>query len=152
MGEIVRKLLPTKKLKTRILKEVAQKKRIGYIRYDSDLDTLMLLFVSPEKETIVHYLGDDIALLYDPDTREIVGFQIEAFKKSFLPEHAGVQRVWKLSEAAGIKDFGDMIIKVEKTQPIITREIFKASGNILKSIGLPRALRNSLINNNLVPA
>lgn len=152
MGEIVKRLFETKKLKTRILEEIAQKKRVGYIRYDAEVDTMTLLFVSPDKETVVHYLEGNIALLYLPDTRDIVGFQIEAFEKSYLPEHSGVERVWNFKEATGISDFGEMIIKIEKIQPIITQEIFKASGSLLESIGLSESLKKSLTNSNLVPA
>jgi len=152
MGKVNRRLIPTKKLKSNILKEVAKRKRRVYLRYDSDVDTLMLMFISPDKETVVHYIDDNTALLYEPGSREIVGIQIEAFERSFLPQHTGVEQVWRFSEGTGIRDFGDVITKVETIQPIITQEILKASGSLLANAGLSQSLRDSLVSSNLVPA
>lgn len=51
------------------------------LRYDSESD---MLIAAPATESIVHYVDERLALLYDPDTLEVVGFQIEALCHSFL--------------------------------------------------------------------
>lgn len=62
--------------------------------YDPTFDAAIILLVPPEVETVVHYLEDDehVALLYDPETMEVVGLQIEGFARSFLPRHEALQR------------------------------------------------------------
>ncbi len=61
--------------------------------YAPAFDAAMILLVPPEVETVVHYLeGDEqMALLYDPETMEAVGLQIEGFARSFVPQHEALQ-------------------------------------------------------------
>lgn len=51
------------------------------LHYDSESD---MLIAAPATESVVHYIDEHLALLYDPDTLEVAGFQIEAFCHSFL--------------------------------------------------------------------
>ncbi len=131
MAEIER-LISTDKLKTTLLANFARKQSRLFVNYDSEFDALFLLFVPPETETVVHYLDEHVALLYQPGTLEIVGMQVEDFEHSFLPKHDTVRRAWRLSEA-GIKleDVGDLILAVERMKPQIAREIVRAAGDLL---------------------
>jgi len=125
-------LIETSSLRTKTLGEKAKNKEMPIVRYDREFDSFMLLFVPPMTETVVHYVDDHVALLYEPESREIVGLQIEDFVRSFLPNHASLQKIWRLSEAMGskekVKDLGDMIFIVETVKPKMVREVIEASG------------------------
>ena len=65
-----------------------------YFQYDKEADILILQFVPREVKTVVHYVDDHVALLYQAQDLEIVGLQVEAFERSFLPNHEEVRRLW----------------------------------------------------------
>jgi len=119
--------MPTSKLKTSYLKKYSLLPSHLFVRYDPVFDALMILLVSPETETVVHYVDDHVGLLYLPETLEIVGLQVEAFEHKFLPAHNEVQRVWRLSDTCDLEDAGDLILAVERQTPIIAREVAKAA-------------------------
>jgi hypothetical protein len=127
----IERLVATEQLKTNRLAEIVSKD-MSYqphsIRYDSEFDALLVLLAPPQGETIVHYVDDHVALIYEADSMEIVGMQIEAFEHAFLPKHATIQRVWRLSDT-GIKleDFGDLSLAVEQMRPRVVHEIVKAT-------------------------
>ena len=129
----IKQLISTAELKTTLLSKLAAEKSGHiYIKYDDVFDALMLLVVSPERETVVHYMDDHVALLYLPATLEIVGLQVEDFEYSFVPQHEAVSRVWRLSDS-GVKleSFGDVILAIEKAKPEVAREVVKATEHIL---------------------
>lgn len=64
----------------------------GRSRYDNFDDTLIVLFVDPNEETVARYVDQNVALLYEPDTLEIVGFQIEGFNRSYAKAAAAERR------------------------------------------------------------
>jgi hypothetical protein len=107
----IKPLRSTHQLKTTYLR---QKPPALHVKYDAAFDTFTLLLVPPETETIVHYLDNYVAFLYEPDTKEIMGIQIEAFERKFLPKHEAVRCVWKLSDDChDLQDVGDMILAFE---------------------------------------
>jgi hypothetical protein len=113
---------------------------IAYLRYDDSFDALTLMLVAPSDscETVVHYVDSHIGLLYDPETFEVVGFQIEAFEKSFVPQHANVGKVWKLSgDDLRSKDFGELTIRIDALKPKIVKEVMAASRDAFQRFGLP---------------
>lgn len=132
MGEtMIKRLMQTKKLKTHWLAN-HNSKHGQYIYYDSEFDALLLLIVPPSTETVVHYIDDqNVALVYEPKSREIVGIQVEAFLKSFLPKHIGVQKVWQRTIQA--ETVGDLILKVQEVKPavMVAQEVIKASHSII---------------------
>ncbi|MCS6909089.1 MAG: hypothetical protein NZM11_00745 [Anaerolineales bacterium] len=65
-------------------------------RYDRHLDTLFVLFTDPREEHVVHYVDDKVAVLYNPDTLEVIGFQIESFERRFLGDER--TKRWRFSE------------------------------------------------------
>ncbi len=136
MAEI-KPLISTSELKTTLLASlIRQGQRPLFVHYDSEFDALMLLVVPPETETVVHYVDDHIALLYQPDTLEIVGMQVEDFEHSFLPAHENVQRVWRLSDTGNeLENVGDMILAVERMKPEVAREVVKAAEDLLGKPG-----------------
>ena len=130
-------LISTSELKTNLLTRLGKEKpRRIYINYDKVFDALMLLFVSPDTETVVHYVDDHVALLYQPETLEIVGLQVEAFEHRFLSAHENVQRVWRLRDAGiTLEDFGDIVFAFERIKPNLAREVVKAAEDVLGEPG-----------------
>jgi hypothetical protein len=125
--------MTTNQLKTTYLR---QKPSALHIKYDPDFDALMVLLVSPETETIAHYLDTHVAFLYEPETKEIVGIQIEAFERTFLPKHEAVRRVWKLGVAQNdLQAVGDMILEIGRITPRVAWEVTKAAEDILGEPG-----------------
>lgn len=128
MVEAIKSLLPTKRLKTNLLK----KHEAGvHVFYDGEADELLIQIVPPERETIVHYIEDrNVALLYEARTREIVGLQIEGFQNSFLQKHDTLSKVW--TKTVQVKDFGELMLIFQKIQPVIAKEVVKASHQIIE--------------------
>lgn len=115
-------LVQTKALKTNLLKKGGR----VYALYSKSDDTFIMQIVPPQKETIVHFLDDDnVSLIYEAISKEIVGIQIEGFRSNFLPKHATLKKAWNVK--IKIDDFGELLVNVEDRQPEIAREIFKAS-------------------------
>ena len=99
--DAIKRLVSTDALKTNFLSQMAGKRTPLFLHYDEEADTLMLILGSPNVETVVHYVNDDVALLYTPDKLEIVGLQIEDFQSEFVPMYNSLQKVWKLSNLGG---------------------------------------------------
>jgi hypothetical protein len=88
----IRRLISTKDLKTTRLAQARGKYPPQFfVYYDSDFDMLMISVVPLDTETVVHYLDDHIALLYDPRDLQVVGVQVEDLERNFLPEHGPTQ-------------------------------------------------------------
>jgi hypothetical protein len=125
----IKRLVQTSELRTGKLTELARKRQLNIsIFYDKAFDALMLLFIPNDQETVVHYTDGDVALLYLPDTLEIVGLQIEDFESKFLQVHESVRRVWRLSESGvSLQDYSDLIFALDLLKPQVAREVIKAS-------------------------
>src|SRR5436190_21455806 len=63
-----------------------------YINLDEELDELVLLYIEPGIQTFVHYVEGDVALVCTANELDVVGFQIEGFRRSFLRKHRDVTR------------------------------------------------------------
>jgi hypothetical protein len=134
MARELKPLVKTSELKTNYIEKLAkQGSHPLYLNYNKVLDTLVLLFISPENKTLVHYVDECVALVITPDTLDIVGVQIEDFKQVFLPKYNSVQKAWKLSEnlPTATEDFWDLAIYVEKRKQKVAHEIFEATEAIL---------------------
>lgn len=130
-------LIQTDQLKTNLLSRFAKNGHNQiFVNYDDDFDALMILIVSPDTETVVHYLDDQVALLYEYETREIVGLQVEAFEKIFVPAHSAVERAWRLSDATGsrLDNVGDLLLIVESRKPEVAREVVRAASDLPEAL------------------
>lgn len=109
-------------LKTDRFFALTSKDGVVQAHYDETVDALMLMFVPIEIETFVHYVDDAIGLLCTIDTLQVVGFRIESFKKSFLPQHADAKRIWSIKATdLVIQDLGDFLFLAEQNKLTIAR-------------------------------
>ena len=122
-------------LKFTLLKEIAKGKRVKpIIEYDKDFDALIIMFTLYGTESVVYYLDQHIAIIFDEDTLEVVGIQIEDFERDFVPTHASVMHMWRDVEAPR-QNFGELMIVVETKKKNIAREVVKASEELLPDSG-----------------
>lgn len=130
----IKRLVDTNQLKTSYLSNI-QRKSSPFFHYDNQSDTLMLLFISPENETIVHYVDRHVAILYTPENYEIVGLQIEDFQSDFMPMYSDLQKAWSLSDfIVNNENVWDLTLIIEERKLKIALEIIKAGQ---KAIGKP---------------
>lgn len=131
-------LVQTHQLKTNLLRELSKNHAVRLtVDYDRQFAAFMFLLAPNDTELVAHYVDGNVALLYQAETFEVVGLQIEAFERSFLPRHDSVNRIWKLSDTGEkLDDLGDILFAVERLKPQVAREIAKA---IEDSLGEPGA-------------
>jgi len=131
------RLRTTRELKTdRFLRVLKGENRPAIFHYDPELDTLMLLVVSPENETVVHPINDMIGLLYDPGTLEVVGVQVEDFESSFMAAHEPIRAQWRLNSLEPApQDVGDLIVMTQEREPRIAREVVRVTAGVLAEVG-----------------
>ena len=120
----VERLVETRDLKTSRLLSMLDREQLTFLRYNSKSDMLLLMIVPPNVETVVHYIDDHLALLYEPDNLEVVGFQVEAFQHSFVAQHASLNRAWRLSDSgAQLEDLEDLILVFERKKRDMAQEL-----------------------------
>ncbi len=129
----IKRLVETTELQTAFFEELGESGQVPILfRYDDKFDALMFLFVSPDTETVAHYVDEHVALLYEPDSKQVVGMQIEDFEHSFVPRHESVRREWRLSESvAGLDSLADIIFVVERQKPQVVREVVRATEDLI---------------------
>lgn len=133
-------LIDTKELKTTLWTETLEKEHsVTYLKYNKKVDTLTLLVVPKDTPTIVHYIDEHVALLYQPESRQIVGLRVEAFQRSFLPKYSSLQKIWRLSDTCELENFGDLIIAsrhYENKEPEVARELTQITQNLVGKRGI----------------
>jgi len=107
-------------LKTNRLKE--QPTEI-WVDYDREIDTFYLFLAKQPQPSIAHYAKDGCYLLFDPDSREIIGFQIEHFVRVFLPKHEELQPFCSRSKRPGV------LTRKLQTEPLVA---YKAVRNCVE--------------------
>ena len=134
----IQRLMETKNLRTTLLQKLDEGTGgLAFFNYDEDIDILLFLIVPPTTETIAHYVDEHVALLYQPEDREVVGLQVEDFRETFLPKYADVRRAWRLSDATKeFEDLGDLVIAVRRQEPMVAREVVKVTEDLLFGGGM----------------
>ncbi len=116
----------------------AGKQHVVFMHYDDLSDAIMFMFVSPETKTTVHYIDENVALLYNPDNNEVVGIQVEDFQTSFVDEYTNVKTAWSLRDSCQdlqVQNLGDINLVVERRKPVVAREVAKITEDLLKQGG-----------------
>ena len=134
------RLVDVKELKTNLWKQAAASKIAPSFYFDPKVDAVMLLIVEKKTPKIVLYIDEHVALLYQPESKEIIGLRIENFQKSFLPKYAELQQNWKLSSTYPVRDFGDLIIRVRKQEGIVAKQISSLARPAAAKVGMDLAV------------
>ena len=128
-------LIDIKHLKLSLLNEfVTNPTTAAYsVDYDDDFDALYVMLLDCQKETVTYYINDYLALLFEPSTKDVVGIQIESFRKSFLKQYSKLQKAWKVNENKEnrINDLGDIFLIRKKQEPAIAQEVAKIAEGLI---------------------
>jgi hypothetical protein len=137
MDARIKNLVNTHSLKMNLWTKAAHQHAKPYFYADPRLDVIMVMIVDPRTPKITHFVDEHVALLYEENTREVIGFRIESFGKSFLPQYASLQMVWKFSDVS--KDFtnvGDLHISARQHDIQMANELTKVARPILAKAGM----------------
>ena len=132
-------------LKTNIVQDF-QAHSVVFLHYDDVFDAFTLMMVPPDTDTIVHYIDDNVGLLYNPQNMEVVGFQIEAFEADFIPKHDNVNKVWSWELGSETKDFGKVVFEIGRMKPQIVQEVVSASQPLFNTRGFQHNFLNPVLN------
>ncbi|MCE5206899.1 MAG: hypothetical protein LLG42_01150 [Chloroflexi bacterium] len=133
----IKRLVETKELKFNSIRKIVMEHEADLqFDYDKRFDALILRWFIPEGQFIVHYIDDNVGLLYEEKSKEIVGLQIEAFEHKFLKEHSDINKIWKLSDQVHeFEDFGDIMISCRQMKPVIADKVGEIADDLLSSSG-----------------
>ncbi len=65
-----------------------------YAVYDDLMDEFMFKLTQPETLVAEFPISDSFALLVEPTTLEVVGFQLSEFTKEYLPKMQELNKIW----------------------------------------------------------
>jgi len=122
-------IIKTNELKTNLLKRDPKD-----VKYDKDFDALRIYFEDSVKRFVVHYLDDYVAVLFSPETKEIIGIQVEAFDKVFIRKHSDLESAWILSkncEEHNLENIGDMMFFAQRRYKKINEEVKEIAESLL---------------------
>lgn len=101
----IQQLLETNKLSTEFLSTHRANWEISsFLDFDQIMDDLFLLFIDTKEEHIVHYIDDNVAVLYKPYTYDIIGIQIDSFQSEFSKTYNSKENEWKFINKGENKD------------------------------------------------
>jgi len=130
----VKKLVDTKELKMNIIQAIIDGSSNYFTRYDDQLDTFYILFTAPGAETVAHYLDDHLALLYLPGKKEVVGLQVEDFKK-FARKNNAVEKAWHVNiNSDRVVDMGNLYAFKDKQERKVIREVAKITEEYMQAV------------------
>jgi len=134
----IERLIETKELKTNWWFDLVASKRVRpHYYYNEIVDSFTLLFVDPNTPKIVHYIDDYVALLYHPDSKEIIGIRVESFVRGFLPLYSVLEEAWRLrGKDIELHNFGELAFEVKKFEPVVTNELSKITRGLAEKRGL----------------
>jgi hypothetical protein len=137
MDTPIQQLVETKSLKMNLWKKAVRSKATPYLYANPRLDVVMVMVVDPRTPKITHFVDEHVALLYLADSREIIGFRIEAFEKSFLPHYAELQKVWRLSDVkSDLRSLGDLLITARRQEVQMAVALTNVARPILAKAGM----------------
>jgi hypothetical protein len=137
MDARIKKLVDERSLKMNLWKEAARKNATPYFYANRRIDVVMVMVVDPRTPKVTHFVDEHVALLYEEESREVIGFRIEGFEKSFLPKYASLQKVWKLSDISKeLTTVGDLHITARQHEAQMASELTKIARPILAKAGM----------------
>ena len=101
------------------------------IEYDSKFDALFLYFKQTKKSTVVHYLDDNLGLIYEFKTKEVIGIQFEGFNKSLINKYPELRKAWEMNSKCGT--FGDIVQAYTSRKSVVAREIAHVAESVIQA-------------------
>jgi len=126
----IERLVETAKLDFGPLERSATSDEPVFLHYDDGFDALIVMSVPPTTDTTVHYLTDQVAVLYDQRLK-VVGIQVEDFVARFLPEHKDLKRVWDRSYNS--KDVGELVSTADRVKPQVAKELIRLAEPMMEA-------------------
>ena len=74
-----------------------------FVRFDQISDSMYIVKGLGPRPTIADPI-EDVYVLYDPETRESVGYLVENWEYAFLARHADIRQIWLDSTNGGHAD------------------------------------------------
>jgi hypothetical protein len=137
MDARIEKLVDTHSLKMNIWKDAVRRRTIPHFYANPRLDVVMVMIVDPHTPKVTHFIDENVALLYIEESREVVGFRIEGFEKSFLPQYADLQKVWRMSDVdQQAASLGDLFITVRTHEIRMANALTNVARPILAKAGM----------------
>lgn len=65
-----------------------------WARYDSESDSIVIYFTGGPQPAVSVYTDDNLYVMVDPKTHNVVGLHVENWEGIFVPAHVDVQSVW----------------------------------------------------------
>lgn len=113
------------------------KLRSFYVVYDDLTDELIVKFISPESPASVYHKSDNLALLVDPDTNQVVGFDFFRFQSYHLmrKECEDLCKTWYAAKLAEhYRDYQEEKYSPREPREITSPEfIFESASDVLCS-------------------
>ena len=84
----------------------ADKPHPVFVAYDADIDQLLVWLVEPGPNTLAseYYLTENKTFLVRDDDQEVIGFVIDEFQASFLPNVPTLEKLWQKDKLAQLFD------------------------------------------------
>ena len=71
-----------------------------WTRYDSEADSVVIYFNGSPQPAVSVYTDDNLYVMVDPKSRDVVGLHVENWEQSFVPAHDEIQTVWSQFKGA----------------------------------------------------
>lgn len=110
-------LIDTKLLNFENLKNLKKLIPSAEVDFDEYADILRIILLPGCSKAVVHYLDENMGLLYDPNSLMVVGFHIEGFTCSFLKKNPSIAKSWtntkQITSSKNIYELRENRIEIE---------------------------------------
>lgn len=65
-----------------------------WVRYDAESDSVVIYLTGSPQPSVSVYTADNLYVMVDPKSHNVVGLHVENWESSFVPAHTDVQSVW----------------------------------------------------------
>jgi hypothetical protein len=72
--------------------------------YDAESDSVVIYLTGNPQLAVSVYTDDNLYVMVDPKSRNVVGLHIENWERSFIPAHREIQAVWHQIKRAVLTD------------------------------------------------
>jgi hypothetical protein len=77
-----------------------------WANYDQETDSMIVYLTGKPVRGIHVWLQDGVYVIVDPATEKVVGMQVEAWEKSFVPAHEEIRKMWSELRPVFARDVG----------------------------------------------